>query len=304
MRLRHLRWRSWSRSRAILGTCIGILFLTGVAALAAPGSAGAVTARSEYYLALGGSGSVGEQPTMLSPRGQRTDDGYANDLFDLERARWADLRLVKLGCPGETTMTMLDGGAHCHYDGGTQLADAVAFLHLHPSTVLVTLDLGFNDIRPCLIQQRVDQPCVTRAIDVVRDQMSQILTALHAAEPPGARLVGVGHYDPYLAAYLEGPAGRAFALQSLGVIARLNDALRSAYAAADVPMADVAASFATTDTKVATLAGVGTVPQDVARACAYTWMCAPTPLGPNQHPNDTGYRAISAAIDDALADRQ
>ena len=61
-------------------------------------------------------------------------------------------------------------------------------------------------------------------------------------------------------------------------------------------MADVAASFDTADSETTTLAGAGTVPEDVARVCALTWMCAPPPFGPNPHPNDAGYRAISQAI--------
>ena len=95
-----------------------------------------------YYLALGGSGSVGFQPAPAHPEGERTDRGYANDLVVAERSRWSDLSLVQLGCPGATTGTMLSGGGKCLYAEGSQLDAAVAFLHDHPSTVLVTLDLG------------------------------------------------------------------------------------------------------------------------------------------------------------------
>ena len=47
--------------------------------------------------------------------------------------------------------------------------------------------------------------------------------------------------------------------------------------------------------------GLGTVPTNVARVCALTWMCAAPPLGPNLHPNDAGYRVIAGALADALA---
>jgi hypothetical protein len=38
------------------------------------------------------------------------------------------------------------------------------------------------------------------------------------------------------------------------------------------------------------------VPTDVARVCALTWMCTAPPLGPNLHPNDTGYHVIAGAL--------
>src|SRR5436189_107930 len=59
------------------------------------------------------------------------------------------LKLVKLGCPDETTTSMINGGI-CRYRGGSQLATAVAFLQAHRSRVLlVTLDIGANDPEHC-----------------------------------------------------------------------------------------------------------------------------------------------------------
>ena len=88
------------------------------------------------------------------------------------------------------------------------------------------------------------------------------------------QIVGVGHYDPYLGDYLKGPAGRAFAVHSLGVVTLLNDALRSDYGAAGVPMADVAASFDTADVGMTTLAGVG-ASRKMWHECALSPGCVP-----------------------------
>ena len=271
---------------------------TGVLSLTTPVQAAEVG--PHYYLALGGSDSVGFQPTAAIPQGAPTDEGYANDLVDAERARWGDLQLVQLGCPGETTSTMLEGGDRCHAIA-SQLALAVSFLRQHPSTVLVTVDVGFNNLVHCLGHHEVDEACVDLGLANVRTQLPQILAALRAASGPKVHFVGVGHYDPYLVASLDGTIGKSFAAESLDVITRLNDALRSAYAAAGVPMADVASAFDMDSAALTALPDGTPVPLNVARTCALTWECVAGPLGRNKHPTTEGYRLISEAIRDALS---
>jgi hypothetical protein len=280
----------------------GALMVAGVtaglcaASFTTTASAGAADKEPAYYVALGGSGSVGVQPTSAVPTGQPTDEGYADDLVRTERSRWPDLRLVKLGCPGATTTTVLYGDDRCHYASGSQLSDAVTFIRAHPSTVLVTVDVGFNNVRPCLAHRQVDATCAASAFSLVHQQLAAILTALRSAGGPEMTIVGVGHYDPFLGRYLSGASGRSFAMGSSDVISQLNEVLHSTYAEAGVAMANVAAMFDSTDTHLTMLAGVGHVPVDVTKVCALTWMCDRPPLGPNQHPNDAGYRAISDAI--------
>jgi lysophospholipase L1-like esterase len=258
------------------------------------GAAGA-TPGPHYYLALGGSDSVGFQPTAAMPLGEPTDEGYANDLLASERARWPDLKLVQLGCAGETTLTMLDGGDRCH-PSLSQLALAVSFLHQHPSTTLVTVDVGFNDVAHCFAHRVIDPSCVGLQLEGLRDQLSRILATLRSAGGPELRIIGVGHYDPYLSAYLRGPVGQAFAAQTVDEITQLNEALRSVYVAAGIPMADVATPFDMTATEPTQLPSGATVPLDVARACALTWGCVTGPLGHNKHPNEEGYRLIAGTI--------
>ena len=290
------------RKAVVVGIC-AVGWLAGAAG-AASSSAGAASssagvAEPHYYLAVGGSDSVGFQPTAAIPHGQPTDGGYADDLLDSLRSRWDDLRLVQLGCPGETTATMLNGRDKCEYAAGSQLAAAVWFLHQHPSTVLVTVDVGFNDVVHCMAHHVVDPPCVSLELEDLRAQLPRIVAALRDAGGPDLRIIGVGHYDPYLAAYRDGPAGQVFASQSIDVITRLNDALRSAYAENGVPMAEVAAAFDMTNTTPTALART-VLPRNVERTCKLTWECAPGPLGPNRHPNEDGYEVIADAISAVL----
>jgi lysophospholipase L1-like esterase len=276
-----------------LGLAVALVFV----GLASPPAA---ASDLPYYVAVGGSGSVGLQPTAADPHGRPTDSGYSNDLLATERSTWPDLRLVKFGCPGISTTAVLDGDRRCHYAFGSQLADVVDFLHHHPSTVLMTIDLGFNDVSRCMEHERVDDPCVDRALATVHDQLTRITATLRAAGQTDMHIVGVGHYDPYLGSYIDGATGRSFADQSLDVLARLNQTMRAAYAASGVPMADVSTAFETSDTDATALDQGGTVPRNVARICTLTWMCAPAPYGPNLHPNDDGYRTISRAIANSL----
>ena len=68
-----------------------------------------------------------------------TRSGYADQLYATLRRSHPGLRLVKLGCPGETTVTMMKGGI-CAYPGGSQLAAAVSFLHAHRARVSLITD--------------------------------------------------------------------------------------------------------------------------------------------------------------------
>jgi lysophospholipase L1-like esterase len=277
---------------------LGSLMTFGVSqtdAIGAPDTTGPVA----YYLALGGSGSVGFQPTVDHPKGQPTNAGYANDVLALERIRWSGLQLVRLGCPGETSGTFLFGGDRCRPNGQTQLAQAVSFLRSHANTVLVTIDVGFNNIRPCLAYRVVNETCVSQSLATIRQQLTEIVSLLRAAVP-SLRIVGVGHYDPYLDVHAKDIATQAFAQASIAVTERLNETLRSAYSAAGVPMANVASAFAVANAVPTTLANGTTVPRDLVRLCALTWACTPSPLGHNQHPNEDGYEVIAEAIADVV----
>src|SRR5581483_5993234 len=112
-----------------------------------------------YYLALGDSLARGVQPDA-SGQSVPTDQGYVDDLYAAAHARIRSLQLVKLGCPGESTTSLIHGGV-CAYPQGSQLAAAAEFLRSHRQSVLfVTIDIGSNDLNSCLTGGTIDQACV------------------------------------------------------------------------------------------------------------------------------------------------
>jgi lysophospholipase L1-like esterase len=142
---------------------------------------------------------------------------------------------------------------------------------------------------------------VTQGFDTVAHNLPLILGALRTAAGRGTVIAGMNLYDPFLADYLTGAAGQQVATQSVALAQSFNQLLGHSYRAFGAATADVQDAFSTTDfTTAVPLPGVGTVPLNVARICEWTWMCAPSPVGPNIHANATGYRRIAAAFERAI----
>lgn len=265
--------------------------------LGSTGVAAAATVPSIFYLDIGGSASVGVQPTVSNPHGEPTANGYANDLVALEAAKGVTLQLAQTGCPGESTTTMLYGGDHCYQSPTTQLTTDVSFLQSHhDQTGIVTVDLGFNNVVKCMKLTTGISDCLNQGFATVRLELPQILSTLEAAAGPNVHFVGVGHYDPFLESALHGTTGVAKATKSLDAMSTLNRTLSHIYQSFLFPVADVARAFKNFDRTPTTLSGVGTVATNVAETCALTWMCQSAPYGPNLHPNVSGYEIIASAI--------
>jgi lysophospholipase L1-like esterase len=283
---------------------------TAIAAALVLASAPSAIARTSaaptaYYLALGDSLSIGIQP---GPDGveRPTDHGYVDDLYtelkEQDAARGETLQLVKLGCSGEMSTTMVAGGI-CTYPGaGTQLDAAAQFLAAHRGHVeLVTIDIGANDVDGCISATGADATCLsqgfaalTRNLGTITSRLSRITTG------SGTRFVGMNYYDPFLAEWLTGPQGQNLATQSVGLVQTLNQTVDAGYQAADYQVADVADAFQITNVSPMQLPGVGQIPRNVAETCELTWMCAPTPIGPNIHANTLGYATIASAFEEGL----
>ena len=242
-----------------------------------------------YYVSLGDSLAASFQPTF--------DDthGYAEQLHGDLKQQDRKLRLVKLGCGGETAATFvtgLPGGCvprfmyprRIYPHGGTQLAEAVHFLHAHGQKVsLVTIDIGGNDVAACVAA--LDTGCFQSGMASVQERLPGILAALRDAAGPEVPIVGMTYYDPFSVFWFADPtAGQA----ADNMMETFNDTLEGLYSAAGVPVARVSEAFE-----------VGTFPASAFNTCAWTWMCDPS-LGPDIHPTTAGYGVIAEAFAEAL----
>jgi hypothetical protein len=251
-----------------------------------------------FYLDIGGSASLGFQPDgVLHHNGKRTDEGYANDVIALEAKNIA-FSLRQVGCPGETVQSMLGLFAnHCYHLPTTQLEKSVdALIADGDEEGLVTIDLGFNNIRPCMLAKGVSQFCVNQGVNYVKQDMPKILKILQGAAGPNVHFVGIEYADPFLGYYLNANGGPAVATETLNAMTLMNNTLAAAYEAANIPVANVAGAYQSDNNSPYTLANVGTIPHNVAIACQWTWMCTPPPFGPDDHPNNAGYMIIAKSV--------
>ena len=252
-------------------------------------TASGARAQAPYYLALGDSLSIGIQPAADGSF-VATNQGYVDDLYALARTRVPALQLAKLGCVAETTTSMITGlQSDCYKAPDSQLQQAVAFLDAN-NVLLVTLDIGADNLLQCFsLSAPIDPTCVTTATATAANDLAFILGTLRA-HAPHALIVGMNYYDPFAAAWIFGPAGRALATASVPATLFFNRALETVYAATGTPVADVEAAFRTTS-----------FPANVILALGWTWMSAPPPRGPDVHPNLLGYAAIASAFTKAIA---
>jgi lysophospholipase L1-like esterase len=252
---------------------------------------------ADYYMALGDSLAQGVQADSAG-RSVDTRYGYPDQLIIALRRRDPGLQLVKLGCPGETTATMIDG-RHCPYPAGSQLAAAVQFLRAHAGQIsLITIDIGANDPNSCFTSPIVGHvpPCVAGPDPSTAANLAKIMTALRSAAGSRVTIIGMTYYVPELAEWRDGQAGHRYARISERTALAFDRTLAKVYRAFGARIADVAGAYRSTDFADQTVPRLGRLPRNVAAVCAWSWICAPPPRGPNKHPNTAGYAVIARAF--------
>ncbi|MGO9080009.1 MAG: SGNH/GDSL hydrolase family protein [Streptosporangiaceae bacterium] len=249
---------------------------------------------NSYYLALGDSLAQGVQPDRAGAD-VPTRQGYPDQLYAALHRSEPWLRLVKLGCSGETTVTMIRGGK-CRYPAGSQLSQATSFLRAHRGRIaLITLDIGANDPNACLLDTPLARisACLPRWFTAALGNLAVILRQLRAAAGPQTMIIGMNYYVPELGAWVAGWPGRAVATLSQQLVSGYDQQLDQVYRRYGARVANVYAAFRSGDsTGQVRLPGLGTMPPNVAAICRWTWVCT-GPHRPDEHANRAGYAVIA-----------
>lgn len=300
---------SSNRRRWVAGLTAALLMAaaSGCATAGAAPPEPTVSPADRLYVSIGDSYAAGYQPSVAAT----TTNGFAYQVADR-----AGLRLINFGCSGVTSTELLNtlgcdpaalGPGAPGYGATSQSGAAVAFLRrYHAQVALVTVVVGGNDVKPCLLTDnggvRPDATaCATAAVGTLRANLATLLDDVRSAVGPGVRVVGLTYPDVYLGAWVSSADGRRVAAASVGFFRNVfNPALQDRYTAAGATFVDVTAATGAygllTDS---VLDGTyGTVPVPVARVCALTFYCS---HGGDPHPTTDGYTMIANQVLTAAA---
>ncbi|MFL5886734.1 MAG: SGNH/GDSL hydrolase family protein [Thermoleophilaceae bacterium] len=290
--------------RITLGTALAILAL----ALSLPAAAAArAKPKTSYYVSLGDSYSQGYQPIGPNQADVVTKQGFTDYLYPQAKKRVPGLKLVKLGCGGATTDSMINGTRRCiepHPFSSTskatsQLTYASKFIRKHRGHVaLVTVSIGGNDFDSCTGDLTAITSCVTAGIARMKANLPVIARALRSAAGSRTIIVGSTYPDVVLGGWVGGPGlGQQLAQASVAVFQQqVNPAMRSAYGNQKIGFVDATAGFGgyIPFTQTTTLAPFGTIPVSVANICNLAWYCVTRPGGPDLHLRASGYKKMAS----------
>ncbi len=237
-----------------------------------------------FYLSLGTSLAAGVQADPLTGESVVTDVSYPSELAEIIGQDIRKLRHINLACPGETAESFIYGGK-CDYPHGSQLDQAVRFLHAHGKfTGLITIDLGANDVLQCVDGLNFDLDCIDEVLTQLSLDLSYVLETLSEVAP-GVPIVGMNYYNPILVTWFQSPA---IAELTKGLQTQINSVLESVYDSYGVPVADVAEAFMA-DADFSIDENGNNIPDSVDLICLWTWMCTKN----NIHANEEGYTVIA-----------
>lgn len=266
-------------------------------------SACSSTGGNLVYISMGDSLAAGIQADDLG-NNIETNEGYADQLYQLLLPLFPDLVFIRLGCPGETTVTMLEGGI-CEYPAGSQLDEGVQQI-LNNNVLLVTYNIGVNDIlgSDCIDQSgpipTVDIACIEVLFTQIGSNLSLIASTIFSAVETGTPVIGMNYYNTFLALWFAGAPGQELAFLSDQLVQTFNTSvIGDVNALMGFPVADVfndvfmGADF-TTMVPFPAPPPFDVVPVNVALLCQLTFMCPANPEAmPNIHANTEGYALIA-----------
>jgi lysophospholipase L1-like esterase len=273
-----------------------------VLALALPASA---SARKTYYVSLGDSWAQGYQPLSSTMDDIPTNQGVTDFLFPRAKRLFPGLKLVKLGCGGATTGSMINGGKRCveplPYTSASpatsQLAYAAKFLRKHRSSVaFVTLTIGGNDFASCVSKPDIATvlACATAGVSTVKADLPVITRTLRKAAGRKAIIVASTYSNIGLGAWVQND--KPLAQASVSFFKQLvNPPLKSAYRKQRIGFVDTTAAFGgyIPLSRTTTLAPYGQIPVAVANICKLSWACVTRPQGIDIHLRPSGYSKLA-----------
>ncbi|HLG79104.1 MAG TPA: SGNH/GDSL hydrolase family protein [Ktedonobacteraceae bacterium] len=229
------------------------------------------------YLAIGDSLAFGYQPDL------DWGDGYSTDFYHNLQSHGSQ-DYDNLACPGETSVTMINGGCPYSYLRKypyiePQLDAAVEYIQGHSGQVSpVTLDIGANDILPDINTSTCSIDTAKFASDLATldaNLKQTILPELHNALTVQGVLTGdlvlMNYYDPY----------QNICTNTVPYIETINQHL-----AADVN------GYATIVDVFTKFGGAATPNPNI---CNYTWICS---WYHDIHPKSQGYSVITSAFEE------
>jgi lysophospholipase L1-like esterase len=263
---------------------VGIAGLAAAMLCAVGASSASAAAPVGSYVSLGDSLAFGYQPNLVAAGDFNPADyrGYPEDYAAMRPG----LELANFGCPGETTQTLISGGCpwpaaalHEPFGGMSQLNAALAYLHTHSDTSLISVDIGSNDllglVDGCLGAADVSA-CLGSGLPAtlatLAGNYATILVALKTAAPQ-AQLVVFNLYNPLVLA-LPG---------SDQLLAGVNQEIAQIAASFGATVAD---AFSAINHKAGS-------PAEPDFVCSRTWECSSYQ---NIHPDDLGYKQMAIAL--------
>ncbi|MFD4179827.1 GDSL-type esterase/lipase family protein [Rhodococcus sp. NPDC058514] len=266
---------------------------TALALGGAPAIADPLPAEPTYYVSLGDSLATGYQPDTKT----NENFAYTDRIFAALSASEPTLQHIRLGCPGETTETMMNGGRCSYPDATSQLDAATKFLSAHRGQVrYVSEGIGGNDVNRCLSGGSgsaglPDLGCITDALATIGKNIAAMNKQLSGAAGEGVSFVGMTYYNPALAGWLGGGTGRLMANATAAANNVLSATIAGANASAGWKTADIAAAFSNNDFgNTVDVPGFGPLPKNVAQICLWTWMCSSYK---DIHANKTGHQVMA-----------
>lgn len=260
---------------------------------ASPSPSASAATDEKLYVALGDSLAAGYQPGGSELR----DSAYPALAANRLEGDGADLTLENLGCSGETTTSLLEGGK-CDFAEGSQIEQAEKVLAGADGNVgLVTIDIGGNDLLACVRGgASIDTACVTKGVATVRKNLPEILDRLTKAAGDDVPVLVLGYYNPWVAAQaLDQPVEGVD--EAATAYANLSTAIEKAATSSGATFVGLDEAFATNDTTPTTVGG-RSVPENAARVCTLTNLCTARDI----HFSDEGAATVGRVLAEAAVE--